>query len=156
MELTPYEIEAAFQYWFSQYEFRKIDIEIEKLLAVQLRSDWIFQVRKAQYLSAKKLANKLQISQQACAKLEKSESLETITIQSLRIVANALDCEFVYGFRPKIKQKLARQIWEKLYLVSKDHLWIQKCVQSRRAQALAAVARMKMKDPEVKKKLLHF
>ena len=150
------EIEIAFQFWFPHYQHHKIDIEIEKLLPLNARRDWLKQVRKAQYYSAKTIAQKLKMSQQAFAKLESSEREGNISLNSLSKAAKALDCELVYGLRPLTKQKLARQIWEKLWVISINDSWIQKCAQTRRPQALAAIANLKMEDPEVKKKLLHF
>jgi predicted DNA-binding mobile mystery protein A len=65
------------------------------------RKGWIREIRDALGMSAKQLARRLGIRQSGIAKMEGTEVAETISLQSLRKVADALDCELVYAFVPR-------------------------------------------------------
>ncbi len=62
---------------------------------------WSRTVRKVTGLPISSLSKRLNISKQAVAKLEQNEAAGTISIAKLEAIANALDCELVYGFVPK-------------------------------------------------------
>jgi predicted DNA-binding mobile mystery protein A len=52
-------------------------------------------------MSSAELASRLGVSQQAVADLERNEMHDTIKLESLRRVADALDCDFVYFLVPR-------------------------------------------------------
>jgi len=52
-------------------------------------------------MSAKQLAYRMNITQQSVARIEKDEPVGSLTIKTMRRTAEALDCQFVYGFIPK-------------------------------------------------------
>jgi len=52
-------------------------------------------------MSARQLANRLDFSQQALARIEQDEVKGAVTVKTLRRVAEQLDCAFVYGFVPR-------------------------------------------------------
>jgi predicted DNA-binding mobile mystery protein A len=58
-------------------------------------------IRDALGMSAKQLAYRMNITQQAVARTEKDEPTGSLTIKTMRKTAEALDCQFVYGFIPK-------------------------------------------------------
>ena len=62
-------------------------------------------------MSARQLAQRMGIAQQAIARLEKDEIHGSVTIKTLRRVAEQLDCVFVYGFVPKssLEETVSRQ-----------------------------------------------
>ncbi len=62
---------------------------------------WIKTVRMALGMSLQQLGTKLSITKQSVQELEKRESEGSISIKTLREVANALDMKLVYGFVPK-------------------------------------------------------
>ena len=62
---------------------------------------WINTFRKALKMSLRQLGNRLQISPQSVKEIEEREANGTITIKSMRDVANALDMQLVYGFISK-------------------------------------------------------
>lgn len=64
------------------------------------RKGWIREVRDALGMSARQLALRVGVAQPSIAKLERSEEAETISLQSLRKVAEAMDCTLVYAFVP--------------------------------------------------------
>lgn len=62
-------------------------------------SSWINIVRKALGMTAAQLAGRLGITQPRIAKMESNE--ENLKLATMKKVAEALGCEFVYYFKPK-------------------------------------------------------
>ncbi|MCX6276332.1 MAG: mobile mystery protein A [Bacteroidetes bacterium] len=62
---------------------------------------WVSTIRAALKMSLRQLGNRLKISAQSAKEIEQRESNGSITIKSLREVANALDMKLVYGLIPK-------------------------------------------------------
>lgn len=72
---------------------------------------WIRAIRDALGMTAKQLANRLGVAQQAVARIEKEELAGSVTIKTIRRIAECLDCVFVYGFVPhtSLEETVARQ-----------------------------------------------
>jgi len=72
---------------------------------------WIRAIRSALGMTAKQLAGRLGIAQQAMARIEKDEPAGSVTIKTMRRIAERLDCVFVYGFVPRtsLKETVALQ-----------------------------------------------
>lgn len=62
---------------------------------------WLRTVRTALGMSLKQFGARLGLSRQGAAKLEQREAAGSITLNSLREAANALDLEFVYALVPR-------------------------------------------------------
>lgn len=62
---------------------------------------WIRAVREALGMSGKQLAGRLKVSQPRVHKLEQSEPSGALTLKTMRQVAEALDCVFVYALVPR-------------------------------------------------------
>ena len=62
---------------------------------------WIRAIRSALNMSMQQLGKKMSKSRQSVNKLEQREKDGTISLNSLKEVAKALDMQFVYGFIPK-------------------------------------------------------
>lgn len=62
---------------------------------------WIQAIRSALGMTTRQLAARLGLSQSTLATLEKSEANDRITLQSLRKVADALDCDLHYVLVPR-------------------------------------------------------
>ena len=82
-------------------------------------SGWIRTIRSALGMSMSQLANRLNLSQPRIHAIERAEVDGTITMNTLRKVAEALDCELVYAFIPRegleaMRQQQARSVAEKL------------------------------------------
>jgi len=65
------------------------------------RKGWIRAIRDALGMTGEQLAKRLNVNKQRVARIERDEKLGKITIKTLRRVAEALDCKFVYCFVPK-------------------------------------------------------
>ncbi len=71
---------------------------------------WITATRRAIGLSAYKLADRMGITRSAVVRLEQREAIEEISLKSLRMMAEALDCNLLYAFVPKESlEETARQ-----------------------------------------------
>ncbi len=62
---------------------------------------WIRAVRDALGMSGKQLARRLKVSQPRVHRLEQDEVAGALTIKTMRQVAEALDCVFVYALVPR-------------------------------------------------------
>ena len=52
-------------------------------------------------MSARQLAGRLGVAQQAVARIEKAELSGSVTVKTMRRIAESLDCAFVCGFVPR-------------------------------------------------------
>ena len=77
---------------------------------------WIKSIRTAIKMSLRQLGNRMNVSPQSIGEMENREANGTITLKSLKEMANALDMRLVYGFLPKegsvekMIEKKAREI----------------------------------------------
>jgi predicted DNA-binding mobile mystery protein A len=70
-------------------------------------------------MTAKQLSNRLRVSQPAVSQYEKNEVSGSITLTTLRNVADALECELVYALLPKrgleeTREAQARRVAERV------------------------------------------
>lgn len=62
---------------------------------------WIHSIRTTLNMTLEQLGRKLYITKQGAKAIEDSEAKNSITIKSMKEVADAMDMNFVYGFVPK-------------------------------------------------------
>jgi len=62
---------------------------------------WVRAIRDALGMTARQLASRLGVAQQAVARIEKDELSGSVTIKTMRRIAESLDCVFVCGFVPR-------------------------------------------------------
>jgi len=83
----------------------QLDVSLQKFDSLRKttppQKGWIRAIRDALGMTARQLADRLEVSQQAVAQLEKNEMTGSVTVKTMRRVAEELDCQFVYGFVPK-------------------------------------------------------
>ena len=80
------------------------------------RQGWIRTIRTSLGMTLSQLGRKMGVSQQAAAKLERSEQEDSITLKSLQKTAAALNCRLVYGFVPyegSLENTLHKQAYTK-------------------------------------------
>jgi len=63
---------------------------------------WVRAIRNALGMTAKQLASRLGVAQQAVARIEKDELSGSVAIKTMRRIAECLDCVFVCGFVPRL------------------------------------------------------
>ena len=62
---------------------------------------WIRAIRDVIGMTGEQLANRLNTNKQRVSRIEHDEKLGKVKIETLRNVADALDCEFAYAFVPR-------------------------------------------------------
>jgi len=93
----------------------QLDVSLQRLSPLRNvpapQKGWIQAIRHALGMSARQLANRLSVAQQAVARIEKGELEGSVTIKTMRRIAECLDCVFVYGFVPRtsLEETVARQ-----------------------------------------------
>ncbi len=77
---------------------------------------WLHTIRTSLNMTMEQLGNRLGITKQGVKKIEESEAKGTVSINTLKDVAKALDMQLVYGFVPKngTMQELIAKKAEKL------------------------------------------
>ena len=85
---------------------------------------WIRFIRKALGMTTNQLAKRLNISRSAVVHFEQAEIMGGITLQSLKNIATAMECEFIYAMIPKasleeiLKKQALKIATEKIKYVS--------------------------------------
>lgn len=98
---------------FKQIQIKNLDERFQNInFESKPKQGWIKIIRSALAMPLAFPANKLKVSPQSISQLEKSESEETISLKSLRQLAEAMDCEFHYAIIPH-KRSLKRMIEER-------------------------------------------
>lgn len=84
---------------------RQLDLRVLKARQADLldvpRGGWVKSIREALGMSASTFGKRLGISQPAVSQLESSEAAGTITLASLRKLADGLGCELAYVLIPR-------------------------------------------------------
>ena len=62
---------------------------------------WLRSIREALGMSGKQLAERIGVSQPRVVKMEKDELSDALTLKTMRQVAEAMDCMFVYALVPR-------------------------------------------------------
>ncbi|MCK5785656.1 MAG: mobile mystery protein A [Candidatus Sabulitectum sp.] len=81
---------------------------------------WIRAIRDALGMTAKQLANRLDSTQQNVARIERDELAGSVTMRTMKHIAQSLDCTFVYALVPN--STLEKTIREQVEFVVKQHL----------------------------------
>jgi len=125
---------------------RQISRRVEKFRKVftepMPNKGWIHAIRSALGMTLEQLGSKMKASYQSIQKLENTEIQGSPTLKTMQSVAEALDCQFVYAFIPRISlekiveaqaEKKAREIIDQVghsmslenQSISKEELEIQ-------------------------------
>lgn len=80
---------------------------------------WVRAIRESYGMSIRQLAERMGVAKTTAANLERSEAAETVQLDSLRTVAEALDCDLVYALVPRTTleesmRKRARLVAERI------------------------------------------
>ena len=86
-------------------KLKQLDHLLTPLHQIELKSPpktgWTRTIRKALGVTIKQLAKRLNVSPTRVVKIEMEEPNGSTTLQTLKKVANALDCDLIYAFVPK-------------------------------------------------------
>ena len=89
------------QYLLLQQTDKKIEVFKDLKATVVPAKGWVNTFRTALKMSLRQLGNRLNIAPQSTKEIEEREANGTITLNTLRDVANAMDMQLVYGFVSK-------------------------------------------------------
>jgi predicted DNA-binding mobile mystery protein A len=81
---------------------------------------WIRAVRDALGLNGRQLADRLNVTRQRAAMIEKDELVGSATLKTMRRVAESLDCIFVYSLVPRTS--LEQTLRDQATMVAKKRL----------------------------------
>lgn len=79
---------------------------------------WIRAIREALGMTTGQLASRVKVDQSVVVRYEEREEKGTITVDTLRQVADALDCDLVYTFKPR--RSLTQMIRERAMQKARD------------------------------------
>lgn len=156
-KLLEEDVDRAFKRWVISTGRIHEDERLKPFLVEQIRSwkinqdSWIERTRSHLLLSARGLAGALGVTPATFKKYEEGEKNGSITLATLARVAEAMDCELVYGIRPKSRKLISTLIWERLQVVAQNHPWLQKCHSQRQSEALAFIVDRYLNDSEFRK-----
>ena len=86
---------------FKYMQLRTLDDHLSRVSVCDRPSGgWIRAIRTSLGMSIRQMAERIGITQQSAARLEKNEADDAITLKSLRKAAEALDCRLVYALVP--------------------------------------------------------
>ena len=84
---------------------RQLDAKLERFKPLgdtkPPRKGWIRAIRDALGMTGEQLARRIGTNKQGVARIESDEAEGSVTIKTMRRLADGLDCVFVYGFVPK-------------------------------------------------------
>ncbi len=109
---------------FRDLQLQQMDALLKTWRAAQLsarpRSGWVRAVRESLGMSAAAFARRLGMSPAGVRKLEGAEASDTVTLASLRKLAQALDCELQYALVPRTS--LVQQVKDRAEVVARERL----------------------------------
>ncbi len=154
---TSKEIELAYIFWLRHYPFEGADETVKKFSAAEEvmnepRSQ-LEVARTARLHSTSAAAAKLGCAKATWGKLETSERRGSITLNSLRKAAEAIDCELIYCVRPKNQKLFSRAVFEDLLQHLKDHKSLTKCRGDWKYLALASLLGKALRDVKFRRKI---
>ena len=81
---------------------------------------WIRAIRDALGMTGEQLAERLNVNKQRVSRIQQDEEFGKVKLETLRNVAEALDCIFVYGFIPR--ESLEQTVRNQALLVAKKRM----------------------------------
>ncbi len=160
--LTPREIELGYLFWLRHYEFTEADEAIQKFLSVEESTETekpnktrsqLKIARKARIHTISAAAAKFGCTKASWADLERSECQGSISLNSIRAAAAAIDCELVYFLRPKRGVLFSRAVFEDLLPYVRDQKALTRGLASMKPHGLASLLNQLMNDVKFRRKI---
>lgn len=102
---------------FKLLQLKMLDKYLMNISVCERPTDgWIRSIRRAIGMSTRQLAERIGITQQSTFRLEENELDYSITLKTLRRVAEALDCRLVYAIIPNdgcLEDTVRKQAYKK-------------------------------------------
>jgi predicted DNA-binding mobile mystery protein A len=81
---------------------------------------WVRAIRDALGMTSRQLAARMELSQSTVTAMEQGEAAGTVTLNTLRQAAEALDCQLVYALVPR--STLDEMVRQRAEVVARSHL----------------------------------
>ncbi|MDF3047900.1 MAG: transcriptional regulator, family [Candidatus Midichloriaceae bacterium] len=105
---------------FKQIQLQMLDQHLTSIQMCDRPSDgWIGAIRKALGMSMRQLGKRIGVTQQSASRLEANEIDGSITLKSLRKVAEGLDCQLIYALVP-LKGRLQNIVYAQALKKAKE------------------------------------
>lgn len=96
-------------------------LEFRPILGISIpQKGWIRAIRDSLGMSGKQLAGRLGVTRQRVSEIERNEVSGSLTIKSMRKVADCLDCVFVYALVPR--KSLEHTVHDRAKQVAEERL----------------------------------
>ena len=109
---------------FRDLQLHQMDALLETWSAAKLsarpRAGWVRAIRESLGMSAAAFARRLGMTPAGVRKLESAEASDSITLASLRKLAQTLDCELQYALVPRTS--LVQQVKDRAETVARERL----------------------------------
>ncbi len=109
---------------FRDLQLQQMDALLETWSTAQLsarpRAGWVRAIRESLGMSAAAFARRLGMTPVGVRKLESAEASDSITLASLRKLAQTLDCELQYALVPRTS--LVQQVKDRAETVARERL----------------------------------
>jgi transcriptional regulator with XRE-family HTH domain len=152
-KMTKAEIEKAFSMWGFKTDLFLADERLNDFLNIKSnKNNWISFMRKFKQFSLAQVAEKMNITRGTVNNVEKAELKGKITLEKMKQIAEAMDCEFVYAIRPKDKKMPSETIWNEVIDEALKHVWLKKCAPKSKSRALVAVVNKTLNNHEFRQK----
>lgn len=147
-------LNEAYQFWKERRrEFRfEDDPKSSAILKMSLRKNWLRRCRRALQLSIKEVARRAGVNPRTVGQIEVREENGDVTLKTMREVADAMGCEFVYGIRPKKGVYPSRMIWQQIMADLLARNQFQGTAVFKNPRRLARLASSRMITPAFRKK----
>jgi len=107
------------------YQLKQLDKKLYQFNSIKNllvpTKGWLATIRESLCMTQSQLATRLNYTKAAIRKIEDSEAKETIKIETLKKVANELDCELFYVILPK-KSSLVDIIKSRAEAIAKESI----------------------------------
>lgn len=117
------------------------------------RKGWIRSIRDALGMSGRQLAGRVRLSQQRVAVIEKQELDGSLTLKTLRKMAEGLDCALVFSLVPR--KSLEQTFHEQVERIVQDRLARAGHLMDLEGQGLAEEDRRRIREEMVAELLAH-
>ena len=118
---------------FQKLQINSLDKKFAKFKAIELpKAGWINTIRSSLSMTLEQLAKRIDVSTPAVIQFEKSEVEETITLKTLKKVAEGLNCKLSYVLIPqdnslnKVLKKQANKKARKMVKNVDNHMALEK------------------------------
>lgn len=154
--MTEDEIAIGAAYWREDYSARvgalDYDVATRAFQGAPLLHGWIRGARRSLLMSTNELARRADIDTSSLARMERAEDSGRIRLVTLRRMADAMDCDLVYAFRPRERCTFSERIWRIVKQYALRKMSWRRCDPHRRGMAFGYCAISFNANPDMRQR----